>query len=103
MRGKVKVLLDSPVAQDNRNWKIITDYHFGGYAKFTKELLQFITNFENRNNIKLEPIYSGKMMFGIYDMIRKSYFPRGSIIIALHNGGLQGLEGLRKKLNSWKM
>jgi 1-aminocyclopropane-1-carboxylate deaminase len=103
LRGKVKDLLDSPIEQDNRNWKIITDYHFGGYAKFTKELLQFITNFENRNNIKLEPIYSGKMIFGIYDLIRKNYFPEGSKIIALHNGGLQGLEGLRKKLNSWKM
>jgi 1-aminocyclopropane-1-carboxylate deaminase len=103
LNSKVKNLLDVPVERDNRNWKIITDYHFGGYAKFTKELLQFITNFENRNNIKLEPIYSGKMIFGIYDLIRKSYFPEGSKIIALHNGGLQGLEGLRKKLNSWKM
>jgi 1-aminocyclopropane-1-carboxylate deaminase len=103
LNNKVKSLLDDSIESDNRNWKVITDYHFGGYAKFTRELLQFIANFENQNDIKLEPIYSGKMMYGMYDLIKKNYFPEGSRIIALHNGGLQGLEGLRKKLNSWEM
>lgn len=103
LNSRVKNLLDDSAETYRRNWKIVTDYHFGGYAKFTKELLQFITNFENRNNIKLEPIYSGKMLFGIYDLIKKNYFPEGSKIIALHNGGLQGLDGIRQKLNSWEM
>ncbi|HKI78772.1 MAG TPA: pyridoxal-phosphate dependent enzyme [Ignavibacteriaceae bacterium] len=83
---------------ETKNYKIITDYHFGGYAKITIELIEFINSFEKRHNIKLEPIYSAKMFHGIYDLLKNSYFKEGSKIIALHNGGLQGLEGLKDKI-----
>ena len=72
------------------------DYHFGGYAKHTPELLKFIDDFEKQNNIPLEQVYTGKMMFGIYDLIRKGHFPKNSTVIAIHTGGLQGkLDPLR--------
>ena len=57
------------------NWKLITDYHFGGYAKVNTDLITFINTFKNDNNIQLDPVYTGKMVLGIQDMIRKKYFP----------------------------
>ncbi len=71
-------------------WIINLDYHFGGYAKHTPQLLKFISDFEKQNQIPLEQVYTGKMMFGIYDMIKQNYFPKNSTIIAIHTGGLQG-------------
>ena len=70
--------------------EIMTDYHFGGYGKVTKELWQFIKTFENQTHIPLEQVYTGKMMFGIYDLVKKGFFKRGQVIVALHTGGLQG-------------
>lgn len=75
------------------NWEILLDYHFGGYAKFDDELIQFIKYFEKKFNIPLEPIYTGKMLFAIYDLVKKNFFSEGSVIIAYHSGGLQGLKG----------
>ncbi|WP_445734927.1 1-aminocyclopropane-1-carboxylate deaminase/D-cysteine desulfhydrase [Mariniflexile sp.] len=83
------------------NWKLIADYHFGGYAKINTELVAFINQFKKDNNIPLDPIYTGKMMFGIFDLIEKGYFLKGTKILAIHTGGLQGISGmnavLRKK------
>lgn len=73
-----------------REGDIQTSYHFGGYAKYTSELLEFINDFEKENNIPLDQVYTGKMMFGIYDLIKKGHFPKGSTVIAIHTGGLQG-------------
>ncbi len=73
---------------------LITDYHFGGYAKVKPELLDFIQGFTERTGIPLDPIYTGKMMFGIYDLIQKEFFREGSTILAIHTGGLQGWDGM---------
>ena len=80
------------------NWKLITDYHFGGYAKINGELVAFINQFKSDYNLPLDPVYSGKMMFGILDLIDKNYFPKGSKILAIHTGGLQGIEGMNAHL-----
>lgn len=77
----------------HKNWSISVDYHFGGFAKVTPELLDFITNFEQSQAIQLEPIYTGKMLFGIYALINQGYFKPGQKIIAIHTGGLQGNRG----------
>jgi 1-aminocyclopropane-1-carboxylate deaminase len=71
-----------------------TGYHFGGYAKYNAELLDFIVDFKTRFGIQLEQVYTGKMFYGLFDMIAKGHFPEGSTIVAVHTGGLQGL--LRK-------
>ena len=71
-----------------------SDYHFGGYAKKTPELTSFMNFFYKDNKIPLDFVYTGKMMFGVYDLINKNYFPRGSDILCLHTGGLQGNESL---------
>jgi len=83
----------------NDNWKLILDYHFGGYAKVNDELIKFINSFYKKYNIPLDPIYTGKMMFGIFDLIDKKYFPENSKILAIHTGGLQGIKGMNEFLS----
>lgn len=83
---------DSAIAQNNRS--INEDYHFGGYAKNQTELTGFINWFEQTNHVPLDFIYTGKMMFGIYDMIGKGFFKKGETIVAVHTGGLQGNAGM---------
>ncbi|NMH25594.1 1-aminocyclopropane-1-carboxylate deaminase/D-cysteine desulfhydrase [Flavobacterium sp. SE-s27] len=83
------------------NWELITDYHFGGYAKIDEKLIHFINDFYIKYNIPLDPIYTSKMTFGVIDLIEKEYFPPKSKILLIHTGGLQGVNGmnavLRKK------
>lgn len=81
------------------NWLLIPNYHFGGFAKIKPGLVEFIKSFEDLNGIKIEPIYTGKMLYGINDMIKKGYFSEPKRIIALHTGGLQGLAGMEPKMN----
>ena len=80
------------------NWELITDYHFGGYGKINDSLITFINKFKAETEIPLDPIYTGKMMFGIFDLIQKGYFKANSKILAIHTGGLQGIEGMNAKL-----
>jgi 1-aminocyclopropane-1-carboxylate deaminase len=70
------------------NWDVNEDFHFGGYAKATKELMDFIEAFRIKHNILLDHVYNGKMMFGIYEMLRRGEFKKGETIIALNTGGL---------------
>jgi 1-aminocyclopropane-1-carboxylate deaminase len=81
------------------NWELIYDFHFGGYAKVNNELLDFINGFKKQFDVNLEPVYTGKMMFGILKLIRQNYFPENSKILAVHTGGLQGMEGINQRLN----
>ncbi len=76
------------------NWHINLDYHVGGFAKTNAELLAFIDGFEARTQIPLEPVYTGKMLYGLYDLIKKQAFKPYQRIIAVHTGGLQGKRGL---------
>ncbi|QTD38643.1 1-aminocyclopropane-1-carboxylate deaminase/D-cysteine desulfhydrase [Polaribacter batillariae] len=82
----------------NDNWSLNNEYHFGGYAKYNEELIDFINNFSKQTHILLDPIYTGKMMFGILNLIEKEYFPENSKILAIHTGGIQGIEGFNQKL-----
>ena len=82
----------------NQNWELITDYHFGGYGKVNEELIAFINRFYAENQIPLDPIYTGKMVFGVIDLISKNYFPANSKILMIHTGGIQGIEGMNIKL-----
>ena len=84
------------------NWDLITDYHFNGYAKVSEELIQFINEFYQKYKIPLDPIYTGKMMFGLIDLIQKNYFPKNSKILVIHSGGLQGIAGMNKLLKQKK-
>lgn len=89
LRQSVNELLPENKSQ---NWAINLDYHFNGYAKKTPELMAFIAEFKREFHIPLEPVYSGKLFYGLMDLIKKDYFPRGAKIVALHTGGLQNSE-----------
>ena len=79
------------------NTLVIADYHFGGYGKFNKELIRFIEDFESETGIPLDPVYTGKMMYGLVHRIKNNVYPSNTTILAIHTGGLQGNEGFRYK------
>lgn len=85
------------------NWNLVSDYHFGGYGKVNLELIEFINSFLEETKVPLDPIYTGKMVFGVIDLIGKNYFPDNSKILLIHTGGLQGIEGMNLKLKQKKL
>lgn len=82
------------------NWNINDSYHFGGYGKVNDELIQFLNSFYSQTNIPLDPVYTGKMVFGVLDLIAKAYFPSNSKILMIHTGGLQGIKGMNFALKN---
>lgn len=76
------------------NWSINDAYHFGGYGKVNDELIPFLNSFYSQTGIPLDPVYTGKMVFGVLDLIEKEYFPPNSKILMIHTGGLQGIKGM---------
>ncbi len=97
IRKEVRHLLDSHHISLTIPVEIQTDFHFGGYAKFTPELIDFIKQMQIQANLPLDPVYTGKLFFGLFELIRKNYFPKGSKILALHTGGLQGIRGFNQR------
>jgi len=87
----------------NENWKLISDYHFGGYAKVNTDLVAFINTFKNQTKIPLDPLYTGKLFYGLFDMVSKDYFKKGTKILAIHSGGLQGISGMNMVLEKKKL
>ena len=79
------------------NYSLQTDYHFGGYAKYSAGLLAFIEQFRARHGVLLDPIYTGKLLVGVLDLIGRGYFRRGSTVVAIHTGGLQAWAGWRER------
>lgn len=84
----------------HENWELITDYHFGGYGKVSPDLIDWINGFYAQTQIPLDPVYTGKMVFGILDLIAKNYFPENANILLIHTGGLQGIQGMNLKLKN---
>lgn len=82
----------------NNRWEIQDGYHFGGYARVNEVLIQFINDFKQKFNIPLDPIYTGKMLYGVCDLINRGFFPKNSRILAIHTGGLQGIAGMNQQL-----
>jgi 1-aminocyclopropane-1-carboxylate deaminase len=78
------------------NYELHLGYHFGGYAKLPAELRAFIQEFETRHGVLLDPIYTGKLLYGVLDLIGKSHFAPGSTVVAVHTGGLQAWAGFNK-------
>lgn len=76
---------------------IMDNFHFGGYAKYKEELIDFIWQFHENFKITLDPIYTGKLIFGVWDMILKNHFPKGSSLLIIHSGGLQGNIGFTER------
>ena len=71
------------------SWQLVSDYHFGGYAKVNNELKLFCQDFQAQHDIPLDYIYTGKMFYGVMDLIAKGFFKSESLLL-IHTGGLQG-------------
>jgi len=97
LNQEVISLIEDYGVENFNNWSIDYNYHFGGYAKFKPELINFINDFRQRNNIALDPIYTGKMFYGIYAMIKEMLFKPGTRILIIHTGGLQGIAGFNQR------
>jgi 1-aminocyclopropane-1-carboxylate deaminase len=83
---------------DRKTLELFTsEYVFGGYGKVKPELIDFVKTFEEQTGILLDPIYNGKMMFGLLDKIQNGYFKQGSVIVAVHTGGVQAWRGVREQ------
>ncbi|MDN5287639.1 MAG: pyridoxal-phosphate dependent enzyme [Mucilaginibacter sp.] len=79
------------------NFDLHTDYHFGGYGKANDELIIFIKQFVASTGIVIEPVYTGKMMYALYNLIAQDHFKPDSNILAIHSGGIWGLLGMKDK------
>lgn len=88
-----KLLNQFQMGITRNNWSIHLNYHFGGYAKQRPELMQFIDLFYKEHHILLEPIYTGKMFYGVWDLVKQDFFPPHSKIVLVHTGGIYPLYG----------
>jgi 1-aminocyclopropane-1-carboxylate deaminase len=109
--GENQVIIGIPVLKNNfsiqkeiedllpagkRNFILMPEFHFGGYAKFSRELTGFMNEWYERSRIPTDFVYTGKLFFAADQLIRQSYFPKGSGLLIIHSGGLQGNESLPK-------
>lgn len=85
---------------DTEHLKLHSEYHFGGYAKTKPELLQFVKDFVSTTGIMIEPTYTGKMMYALFDQIRTGKIQAGGKILAIHTGGLTGFLGMYEKFDN---
>jgi len=92
IKDEIDKFLTSPAS-----YNLHTDYHFGGYGKTDGHLIEFIKQFVASTGILIEPVYTGKMLYAIYDLAGKNYFKTGSRILAVHSGGIWGLLGMKHK------
>lgn len=94
-------------AKHHDNWTLLTDFHRGGYAKFSQIDAERILEFNHVIGINFEPVYSGKMILAFLDLLEQGYFSKGERIVLLHTGGMQGLGGMIErgilKAEQWQM
>lgn len=95
LKKDIDRFLDAPA-----EYHLHTDYHFGGYAKVTDELILFIKQFVASTGVLIEPVYTGKMLYAVYDLAAKNYFTHGSRVLAIHTGGIWGLLGMKDRFKS---
>lgn len=89
---EIKGLSQEGNGQDNNNnnWNLWTEYHHGGYAKTTPHLLSFMREMQHTFRIPLDHVYTGKLLYAIFQEIENGAFPKGTSLLAVHTGGLQG-------------
>ena len=100
IKDEINSLIWESVERKYENWQLVTDYHFGGYTKWNQELIDFINAFYDKFRLQLDPIYTGKLFFGIWNEIEKGNFKDGSTIVVIHTGGLQGILGFNQRFGN---
>jgi 1-aminocyclopropane-1-carboxylate deaminase len=95
LKNEIGNLLINP----NQPYHLHTDYHIGGYAKTTPQLIDFIKTFGKQTGILLDPVYTGKTLFAIQDLAKKNAFKKGDKVLMIHTGGLFGVLGMMDKFS----
>ena len=103
LRAEIDALTQQAVGQAYANYTLQTDYHFGGYAKYSTDLVKFIANFQQRHGVLLDPIYTGKLLFGVLDLIGQGTFAPGSTVVAIHTGVQQAWAGWEERFEKLQL
>jgi len=85
-------MISERLSSVQNNWEVLSDYHFGGFARTTDELQLFTQSFYDRYGIMLDPVYNAKLAFGIVDHLVVSDIPAESKVLIIHTGGMQGID-----------
>jgi len=97
MEEEVRRFLEGFSHSSTASWQINNRYHFGGFARYKPGLIHFMQDFYDTFQIPLDPLYTGKMLYGLKELISSGYFPEGAQIVAVHTGGIQGIEGFNQR------
>lgn len=92
----LKQAIEVLISTSKDQFELIHDYHFGGYAKQTKPLIDFINSLYEATGIPSDFVYTGKLFYAVNDLAEKNHFPKGSRLLVIHSGGLQGNLSLPK-------
>lgn len=92
LKGKDTLTDDIRMWSHKENFEIITGYHFGGYARYTQELIDFAKRFTKTTGVPLDFVYTSKMVFAFHDLLIKGVFKSGDTIVLLHTGGLMNAQ-----------
>jgi len=80
--------------EQQKKFTLFTEYHFGGYAKHPTLLIEFMKLVWQQYQLPTDIVYTSKLLYGVFDLIKKDYFPTDSKIMIIHSGGLQGNRSL---------
>lgn len=95
----VGALIAASGSPDPDNWQILDGFHCGGFGKLTGELVRFMLDWKRQTGVELEPVYTGKMLLGLFELLEGGFFRAGSRIVVVHTGGLQGLRGMQARMD----
>lgn len=94
---KDEILSNPSLSKKGESIQLFENYHFGGYAKINEALIDFTKQFYSTYQLKLDLVYTAKLFYGVFDLINQGYFNRGSKLVLLHSGGLQGNMGFENR------
>jgi 1-aminocyclopropane-1-carboxylate deaminase len=97
LKAYIANLLDK---SQHNNWLLFDEWHYGGFGKWTEELVRFMNDFYSQNHVPLDVVYTAKMMSGVKDLIEQDFFPPSANILCIHTGGLQGNASVQDRLIS---
>lgn len=100
LQNEVQKLFAACGKSSHFNWQMLNDFHHGGYAKWTPELIDFINDFKEKTDIPLDPIYTGKAFFAAVKLAQNGFFPEGANIVLVHTGGIQGIAGFNHRFGN---
>lgn len=78
--------------------KLLHQYHFGGYARCTDELVAFMNDTYKHHQLPLDFVYTAKAFYALKDLAKNNFFNKGSKIVFIHSGGLQGNRSITDRL-----